>query len=453
MSRIILALVLCLVLPSGGMAQKRVALVIGNSAYQSAPPLANPRNDATDMAAALAKLGFQVLDGFDLDKASFDKKVRDFADALSGAKAGIFFYAGHGLQVAGANYLVPVDAKLSSASALDWEMVRLDLVQRTMERETETNILFLDACRDNPLARNLARTMGTRSGDIGRGLAATEAGAGTLISFSTQPGNVALDGAGRNSPFAGALVKRISTSNDELSSLLIDVRKDVRNETQNKQVPWEHSAMTGRFYFNAWAATASPPPAPKASEASREWERVDKASVAELETFVRRHRSSAEAEYARARIQNLTQQAAVATPTNRTPDASIERGLVGHWTLDSTDVKWTSATIGVAYDASGKNNTGTLVGMNRATSAIVGKVGEALKFNGSSNYIMNLSPNLPKIDAAMTISAWLSVGAISDARSAVVLNDFLRRPRGQRPPTRHSKFDIPRECGRWRHRD
>ena len=126
------------------------------------------------MAVGDEKLGFKVIEGFDLDKASFDRKIREFADALAGAEVGVFFYAGHGLQVAGQNYLVPVDAKLSTAAALDLEMVRLDLVHRTMERETETNIIFLDACRDNPLSRNLARAMGTRSAEIGRGLAAIE---------------------------------------------------------------------------------------------------------------------------------------------------------------------------------------------------------------------------------------------------------------------------------------
>ncbi len=125
---------------------------------------------------------------------------------MRGAPVAVFFYAGHGLQVGGQNYLVPVDAQLVTASALDFEMVRLDLVHRAMEREASTNILFLDACRNNPLARNLARTMGTRSTAIGRGLAPVEAGVGTLVSFSTQPDNVALDGTGRNSPFAGALV-------------------------------------------------------------------------------------------------------------------------------------------------------------------------------------------------------------------------------------------------------
>jgi phosphate transport system substrate-binding protein len=167
------------------------------------------------------------------------------------------------LQISGTNYLVPIDAQLRSASALDFEMVRLDLVQRTMEREAPTNILFLDACRDNPLAPNLARAMGTRSADIGRGLAPAESGVGTLISFSTQPGNVALDGTARNSPFAGALIRHLRASSDDLSAILIAVRNDVMRETQRRQVPWEHSSLTGRFYFiPSPPAVAVTPPAP-----------------------------------------------------------------------------------------------------------------------------------------------------------------------------------------------
>jgi uncharacterized caspase-like protein len=237
-------------LTDSAVAEKRVALVVGNSGYQYAPKLTNPRNDAADIAAALKKDGFQVIEGFDLDKAAFDRKVRDFAVALKGADAGVLFYAGHGLQVAGQNYLVPIDAKAEEPTALEFEMLRVEVIHRIMEQQTNTNILFLDACRDNPLARNLARNMGTRSTEIGSGLARIETGVGTLISFSTQPGNVALDGAGRNSPFAGALVKQLSTSNDDLSAILIAVRNEVMQQTQRKQVPWENSALTGRFYFN-----------------------------------------------------------------------------------------------------------------------------------------------------------------------------------------------------------
>jgi hypothetical protein len=169
------------------LADKRVALVIGNSAYQHTGKLANPRNDAADMAAALKKHGFHVVEGLDLDKVAFDRKVRDFAGQLQNAAVGVLFYAGHGLQVAGQNYLVPTDAELTIATALDFEMVRLDVVHRVMERQASTNVIFLDACRDNPLARNLARAMGTRSAEVGRGLAAVESGVGTLISSRPNP--------------------------------------------------------------------------------------------------------------------------------------------------------------------------------------------------------------------------------------------------------------------------
>jgi len=249
-SSIFACLWLCIAAQSAVAQDKRVALIIGNSNYKSAARMENPANDAADVAAALRQLGFHVLEANDLDKAGMDRIVRSFAAALSGAKVGLFFYAGHGLQVSGQNYLVPIDALLENDTALDFEMVRLDLVHRVMERLVKTNVIILDACRDNPLARNLARSLGTRSTQIGHGLALVESGEGTLISFSTQPGNVALDGEGRNSPFASALLKHMGTPGDDLSTILINVRTDVMNATGRKQVPWEHSALTSRFYFS-----------------------------------------------------------------------------------------------------------------------------------------------------------------------------------------------------------
>ncbi len=302
--RIALAPFILLLLLTPAVAQKRVALVIGNSAYQHAPTLANPKNDATDMAAALKRLGIQVIEGFDLDKASLERKVRDFSGVLRDAEVGLFYYAGHGLQVAGQNYLVPVDARAEAADALDWEMVRLELVQRTMERSTATNIIFLDACRNNPFTRNLARVMGTRSTEIGRGLAPVESGVGTLISFSTQPGNVALDGLGqRNSAFAASLVKHVTSSSDDLGAILIAVRNDVMRETQRKQVPWEHSALTGRFYFqSSTPVLLSSQPA----EAERAWAQLkDTTSTAALTAFVARYGSTFHADLAKLRLARL----------------------------------------------------------------------------------------------------------------------------------------------------
>ncbi len=246
--RLTLCLVSIFLLSTATQAAQRVALVVGNSAYQHATELGNPGNDANDVAAVLKQYGFEVVLGLDLDKAGFEAKIRQFVQALKGADAGVFFYAGHGLQVAGQNYLVPVDAKLEDAEGIEFELIRLDVVQRIMERETRASVLFLDACRNNPFARSLARAFGTRSGDIGRGLAPVESGIGTLISFSTQPGNVALDGRGRNSPFAGALVNELSHSHEDLNAILIGVRNDVMRETSNRQVPWEHSALRARFF-------------------------------------------------------------------------------------------------------------------------------------------------------------------------------------------------------------
>jgi uncharacterized caspase-like protein len=303
-----LVFLLLVLLPTVAHAQRRVALVVGNSAYKNVPPLPNPRHDAGDIAAALKAHGFEVLEGLDLDKVAFERKLRDFATSLRGAEAGLFFFAGHGLQVGGQNYLVPIDSKAEGAETLDLELVRLDVVQRLMELQTSTNIIFLDACRDNPLARNLARTMGTRSSQIGRGLAVVEGGIGTLISFSTQPGNVALDGSGRNSPYAGSLVRHLTMAQDDISAILIAVRNDVMQATQRKQVPWEHSALTGKFYISL--KTLEPKTtdlqALEATDAAKAWSVTkDTASPAILDKFIRQFGSTAYGNMARARLTEL----------------------------------------------------------------------------------------------------------------------------------------------------
>lgn len=255
-----------LLIATPAAAQHRVALVIGNSAYTQVNSLPNPVNDAKAVAAAFKDLGFDVLLGLDLDKRGFDAKVREFSQVLGQADVSIFFYAGHGLQVSGRNYLVPVDARLQRERDIDFEAVGLDFILKQMEldREGKTNIVFLDACRDNPLARNLARSMGTRSANVGQGLAQVEAGVGTFIAYSTQPGNVALDGDEGNSPFTAALVRSIKQPGRNLTAVMIDVRKQVLAATRGKQVPWDHSALTGDFYFGQPSALNAGPAAPSA---------------------------------------------------------------------------------------------------------------------------------------------------------------------------------------------
>jgi hypothetical protein len=268
------AVALAAVLLAGpAAAQKRVALVIGNSAYVNTAPLLNPVNDANAMAAALKEVGVEVILGLNLDKRGLDGRIREFSRALVGADAGILFYAGHGLLVGDRNYLVPVDAQLQSERDLDFETVAVDFILRQMEldRAGKTNILFFDACRDNPLARSLSRAMGTRSASVGKGLAEVKAGIGTYIAFATEPGKVALDGEGRNSPFTAALAKAIKAPGKSLTTLMIEVRNEVYAATGGKQVPWDHSALTGEFYFNLAAApSALPKTAPGAPQADTE---------------------------------------------------------------------------------------------------------------------------------------------------------------------------------------
>jgi uncharacterized caspase-like protein len=309
-----------------------VALVIGNSSYQHAGELKNPRNDATDMKAALEKLGFEVIVGFNLDKRGMESTIRRFVRVLPDADVGLFFYAGHGMQVSGVNYLLPTDAKLEDAAALDFELVRLDLVQRAMEREAKANILFLDACRDNPLARNLARSMGTRSGSVERGLAPAESGVGTLISYSTQPGNVALDGDGRNSPFTGALVEHLLTSRDDLSNMLIEVRKSVMSATGGRQVPWEHSALTAKLFLSpVEGATLAgrDPSRDQALEAeSTFWTTVSKSGNAALiQAYIDRYPDGTFSPLARVLLNELRQKTEAQTAAGKEINRALAREL------------------------------------------------------------------------------------------------------------------------------
>jgi hypothetical protein len=249
LSRVMLVLVCLCCLAEAAEGERRLALVIGNSQYTSVSTLINPRNDAQAVAQALRNLGFEVTLALELDKANFEQRVRDFANSLDGATAAVFFYAGHGLQVDGRNYMVPVDAKVTDEADLPFELVSLDIVLQRLAHNRITNIIFLDACRDDPLGEQLAKSLGARSKAVAPGLASVYAGVGTLISFSTQPGNVALDGDGKNSPFTEALLRHIPTPNVDVLSIMKQVRRDVVEKTKQAQVPWDTSSLVDEFVF------------------------------------------------------------------------------------------------------------------------------------------------------------------------------------------------------------
>ena len=292
---VVMVAVVLSVLGAAPRAAERVALVIGNAAYEHTTTLRNPRNDAGDVARVLEGLGFEVIKGLDLDERAFEGKLREFAQAARGAAVTVFFYAGHGLQVEGENYLVPTDAKL--AEEVDLRLEAFELAAFLRQMRGDTNLVFLDACHDNPLARSLARSMGpTRSSAIGRGLGRVETASGTLIAYATQPGNVADDGEGRNSPFTAALLAHITTPGLSVNDLLTSVTDEVVTGTAGRQQPWTHSSLRKPFYFQP----APPAPSQGAQEAYAAAERLG--TIAAFQVVVDRFPGSAQAEQARTRI-------------------------------------------------------------------------------------------------------------------------------------------------------
>ena len=266
-----LALLLTLTIAN---AERRVALVLGNTQYQHAVPLTNPVRDAQAMAERLKKLDFEVVSGFDQTKSQTQATIAQFAKQVRGADIALFFYAGHGLQASGKNYLLPVDAALEDETSLDFEAVSVDFVLRQMSRETSIRLVFLDACRDNPLAEVLAKTAGVSGASSGLAEIPIEnGGAGTLVAFAASPNQLAYDGSGEHSPFTAALLQRIGESNVSITEAMNRVTSDVFKATAGKQRPWINVSLTTevvlhRIDLNAplIVGEASPLPAEGASD-------------------------------------------------------------------------------------------------------------------------------------------------------------------------------------------
>ena len=245
--------------------QKRAALVIGNSAY-SEDSLSNPINDATDVAQVLKEIGFEVTLLKNADKRKIDEAVETFNRQLRQGEIGIFYYAGHGVQVAGENYLIPVDAKLNREADVVYDAIPLGKIVNAIEdTEARVKILILDACRDNPFYR--------RWGSTGRSLASrglagiNSSGKGTLIAFSTAPGKVAADSLGtngRNSPYTAQLLRYLKVPNLEIGRMFNKVTEGVLQTTNNQQIPWISQSLFGDVYLNPrrTESIATPSPSP-----------------------------------------------------------------------------------------------------------------------------------------------------------------------------------------------
>jgi tetratricopeptide (TPR) repeat protein len=243
---------------------RRVALVIGNSAYRNVNPLANPRRDAGVVAASLRAVGFDtvMLTGDATHQMLIDA-LRAFADEAEQADWAAIYYAGHGIEVNGVNYLIPVDAKLSVDRDVQFEAIPLDQIMAALEGAKKLKLILLDACRDNPFTPQMRRTVrpeataGSTAGgavasrSIGRGLAEVKVSGATLVVYAAKHGQVALDGEGGDSPFAVALVQRIATPGVEINKIFRLVRDDVMEATAGRQEPYTYGSLPGRedFYF------------------------------------------------------------------------------------------------------------------------------------------------------------------------------------------------------------
>jgi hypothetical protein len=275
-------------------AEQRVALVIGNGAYWSAPELRNSRNDADDISAQLKQLGFAVIDGRDLDRSSMQAALSRFAQRLKGADAGLVYYSGHGLQMNGQNFLVPVDLKYDNGTFTPFELVKVDDVIDALGYTDGVRLLVLDACRDNPFAKTLAQNKATRGAGTTRGLAKIERSQGMLIAYSTQANDVAADGVGRNSPFTAALVRELQVPGLEVATVFRRVAVNVNRETAGAQTPELSVSLLGDFYLN-----------PQESDISA-WQKLGPTAGADgLKSFISRFPTSVMVDAARARLEAI----------------------------------------------------------------------------------------------------------------------------------------------------
>ena len=327
-------------------ADKRVALVIGNGAYQHTPALINPKNDAEDIAKTLRKLGFTTIVATDLDRAGMNDALDRFSRTVGGAEIALVYYSGHGMQFAGKNFLLPVDAQLETAEDVNrFRLMPLDDLFDVLQRAPGARIVILDACRNNPVEDDLKRRVasirgGNRDAFLARGLSRVEAN-GLIVAYATQANDVAADGTGHNSPFAKALLDNLETPNVDVRQMLFNVQDEVDRLTDGKQRPELSISLVGKFKLKVTAGArentaaardnkenktnkeskevvAIPPldPAAQAWAVTRETK-----SQAVLEDFIRQFGKTVYGSMARARLEELkkTKVAAVPLPAHAVP--------------------------------------------------------------------------------------------------------------------------------------
>jgi len=325
MTRILIAALACVAsvsivgLTTEAVAQKRVALLIGNSAYKKVSELPNPSRDAAALEKLLRNSGFDFVRRTDnLALSDMRRTLREFSAEVAQADIAVVYFAGHGIEVGGNNYLIPVDAALAQDLDVEDEALPLDRVNQILAPAKRLRLIILDACRDNPFVRSMKRSVASRS--IGRGLAKVEdLTTDTLIAYAAKAGSTASDGSGTNSPYAVALLNHLTTPGLDVRLALGRVRDEVMKSTGNQQEPYLYGSLGGAEIAlvagkaGETSKWSEPAPSQRLSEAAEVWDRVkDTSSVSALETYVARYKDSVYAELAKARIADLRKQEAEA---------------------------------------------------------------------------------------------------------------------------------------------
>ncbi len=331
LSRAVLLAAALFLVSQPALAQKRVALVLANSTYQNVPPLTNPVNDGAVMAATFKSAGFDVVVArYDLSALDTRRVLRDFADRARDADVAVVYYAGHGMEVDGSNYLIPVDAKLERDTDIYDEAFSLDRILVAVEPAKQLRLVILDACRDNPFAKNMKHSVASRS--IGRGLAKIEpASPNTLIAYSAKAGSTAQDGDGKNSPFTTALAQHLTTPGLDVRKAFGFVRDDVLKSTGNRQEPFVYGSLGGDDVPLVPARAVPAPVNPQVqvnpqSEMRRDYElALQVGNKAAMNVFLAQHPDGFYASLAKLQLEKLAAEEAHAAASEKARIAEQER--------------------------------------------------------------------------------------------------------------------------------
>jgi uncharacterized caspase-like protein len=357
--------------PSGPRQEQRIALVIGNAAYKEAP-LRNPINDARAVAETLRRLNFEVTTFENVSQRDMARAIIRFGERLAEGGVGLFYFSGHGMQVRGRNYLIPVDAEITSENSIRAETVDVDLVLDQMgAAANRLNLVILDACRNNPFERRFRGAAG--------GLAQVNAPRGTLIAYATAPGSVAADGEGKNGIYTSALLRAMRKPGVPVEEVFKDVRAEVAKQTNDAQVPWEASSLTGSFYFaGPTTVVVQPPPAAESDKELVFYNAIkDSKEPGAFEAYLRQYPNGAFAELARFRLQQLKPPPSPPAKPPETPAVQIDDVAGTYVALRRANVREEPSTagksVGVVESGATLAVTGRASGTNWFRVSIEGK--------------------------------------------------------------------------------